>query len=68
MPTWYPMISIKKNNCYYYTVSKTTIIVHVCSYTLNIYETAMPYMSLNFFRLISLLDLSAEKGQRIAIC
>ena len=28
----------------------------------------MPYMSLNFFRRISLLDLSAEKGQRIAIC
>ena len=28
----------------------------------------MPYMSLNFFRLISSLDLSAEKGQRIAIC
>ena len=67
MLTWYPMISIKKKYCYCYTVSKTTI-VHVCSSTLNIYETAMPYMSLNFFRLISLLDLSAEKGQRIAIC
>ena len=67
MPTWYPMISIKNKYCYYYTVSKTTI-VHVCSSTLNIYETAMPYMSLNFFRLINSLDLSAEKGQRIAIC
>ena len=67
MTTWYPMISIKKKYCYYYTVSKTTI-GHVCSSTLNIYETAMPYMSLNFFRLISLLDVSAEKGQRIAIC
>ena len=65
MPTWYPMINIKKKYCY--TVSKTTI-VYVCSSTLNIYETAMPYMSLNFFRLISLLDLSVEKGQRIAIC
>ena len=51
----------------YYTVSKTTI-VHVYSSTLTIYETAMPYMSLSFFRLISSLDLSAEKGQRIAIC
>ena len=67
MRTWYPMISIKSTYCYYYTVSKTTI-VHVYSSTLTIYETAMPYMSLSFFRLISSLDLSAEKGQRIAIC
>ena len=61
------MISSKNQYCYYYTVSKTTIF-RKYMYTLNIYETAMPYMSLNFFRLISLLDLSAEKGRSIAIC
>ena len=37
----------------------------MCSSTLNIYETAMPYMSLNFFRLINSLDLSAEKDREL---
>ena len=65
------MISNKNKYCYYYTVSKTTIFrkyMYIAASTLTIYETAMPYMSLSFFRHISLLDLSAEKGQRIAIC
>ena len=42
------MISIKNKYCYYYTVSKTAI-VHVCSSTLNIYETAMPYYVTELF-------------------
>ena len=43
-----------------------SIHVGLCTSTLNIYRTAMPYMSLKFFRLHS-RTLSAEKGQRIVI-
>ena len=44
------MISSKNNYCYCYTVSKTTIFrkyMYIAP-TLNIYETAMPYMSWNW--------------------